>query len=936
MRRLNLNRILFLMPSVLMMAFVFMQCEPGKSLDPTLKPAPTDSSKTPKIEVVSFPTTVLPSDTGSIQLSISDSLSGAALKYAKISITSTRFAILSGASNTALDLDSVPEDGKVSFRIFSSTSGEGSINIKVVSGTSQRNKVITVTVTEKPVAPKINEILPQKLVAKETTLVVFQIVDSAFDKPLSNAVVTISSTLFSIFDSKKGDTVSTDTTGADGKLSFRVLSLIPGTAGTLQVKVKTAAGISRQITYTLSVAEETGTDRPRKMVFTAVRSTLRADGSDSTEIRVLVKDDNNNPLDGEKISFTATGGVVRAEAITDKWGIANSTLKSERVNRSVIVTATLVKTGATAQQTVAFDGVTISIAPQSRILMRDSIDPILFEIRDGGNTPMSGDSLEIVVKGAFKGFAQGEKDSMIIITDTRGQFKTSITSHEAKDVYITARALGAKTQDTVTYTNNTLTLSASKSSLWGDGIDQGSVTATLKDGTGNNINNAELRWTTTFGTFPNKPFVSTVNGAGSIILKSSPGSGLATVNVEAYNKDGSGNRSLLASGAITIPIKALAVARLELKVTPDNIPVKIGEARLIAQAFDSANNVMTGVLVSFRLVKGAGGGDEVITPPVDFTKAGQAEAVLKAGGVISLYRGVKLAAIALDISGTDTLVIASSDTVGLTISGPPSKVSVGVNILKGINENDGTFGLPCAAVVTDVNGNLVADGTPVNFSTTPIAAWYSGPSYRLTDKSPYYELGFDTVWYELPWGDYNNNKKLDPDELKSVRFSNRPARGEDIDGNGVINLPPDSYEDINGNGVWDGTNAEPLVPNAPIDTATGRVPFVDFNKNGKRDTVEPFLSGGDVNHDGICQCTGQLDAQGNLYEETHFGSSSGHPFPGEVSVGVTRQIETVGGKAVTKIIYVQSMATHVSVRLTAESNGIRSFVETYLPIIKEN
>jgi Bacterial Ig-like domain (group 1) len=918
--------------SVLSISFFFalalMSCEPGKSLDPIAK---VDTSRIPKIEVVSFPATVLPTDTGSIQIAISDSITGAALKGARISINSTRFAILSAAGNGALDLDSVPDDGKVSFRIFSSTPGTGTVTIKVTSGTMVRSIPVTTTVTERPVAPKFVETLPQKLVAKESTLVVFQVLDSAQERPLANAVVNISSSVFSIYSPNSKDTLTSDTTGSDGKVSFRVLSLLPGTAGTLQVKVKTAAGISRQITYTLSVAEETSTDRPRKMVFTASRSTLRADGTDSTDLRVLVKDDNNNPLNGEKITFTATGGVVMAEATTDAWGIAIGTLRSERVNRSVIVTATLAKTGITTQQTVAFDGINITIAPYKRVLMVDSINPILFELRDGGGVPMSGDSLEIVVTGANKGFGQSGKDSMIVITDTKGQYRTSVTSHVASSIIITARALGAKTVDTVVYNSNILSISASKLSISGDGIDQSTITANLKTGLGADINGAELRWTTTFGTFTTKPFSTTASGSGVITLKSPRGSGLATVNVEAYQKDGKGNLVLLAGGNITIPVKALVVSRLELKVTPDNIPVKIGETRLIAQAFDSSNNVMTGVLISFRLVTGAGGGDETISPPIDYTKAGQAEATLKAGGVISQYRGVKLAAVALDISGTDTLIIASSDTVGLTVSGPPHRVSVGVNILKGQNENDGTFALPSAAVVTDVNGNLVADGTPVNFSTTPIAAWYPSVTWKGTFDHPYYVLT-DTIWHELEWGDYNNNRKLDADEVPAYGYPKRVARGEDKDGNGFINFGPEGYTDINGNGVWDSAGAEPDVPNVPIDTATGRQPFVDFNLNGIQDSREYFS---DDNGDGKCQCTGQIDANGNLYEETYFGSTSSHPFPGEVAVGVTRQVVTVGGKALTKIVYVQSMARRVSIKLTAESNGIRSTFDVYLPIVKD-
>jgi hypothetical protein len=149
----------------------------------------------------------------------------------------------------------------------------------------------------------------------------------------------------------------------------------------------------------------------------------------------------------------------------------------------------------------------------------------------------------------------------------------------------------------------------------------------------------------------------------------------------------------------------------------------------------------------------------------------------------------------------------------------------------------------------------------------------------------------------------------------------------------VINIPPETFVDINHNGVWDSTNAEPEVQGPGTDTSMPAKSFVDFNRNGKPDTVEPF---NDYNHDGKCQCAGQRDAQGNLYEASIFGSTANHPFPGEVSVGIPRSVVTASGKSVTKITYVQSMARTVEVRVTAESNGISSFVDVWLPIVGDD
>ncbi|MEO7425793.1 MAG: Ig-like domain-containing protein [Fibrobacteria bacterium] len=919
----------------LLMALSLMHCEPGKSLDPTTEPVvtPNDTGKIAKIVVVSAPSSVLPTDTAIVSVHISDTATGDPITGAKLAITSTQFSVLSASSNGPFKLDTVPDDGNVTFRIAGTTTGNGTVNVRVTSGGKQRNLSISVIITEKPVPPKVIESLPKSVSSKDTTAIVFTIIDSAQEKPLANAAVTITSASYTVFGPTGSDTMSSDTTGPDGKAAFRIYTQLTSGTGSLQVKVRTAAGISRSFSYILSVSQDSAKDRPRKMVFTALRSSLRADGTDSTLLRVLVKDENNTPLPNEKLSFSATGGVVMASAVTDEWGMATTILKSERVNKSVVVTATLEKTGATAQQTVSFDGVSIIILPLKRVLMKDGIDPITFELRDGGNVPISGDSLEITAFGAEQGFGQKGLDSMVVVTDTKGQFHTSIFSSKPKDIVIVAKALGAKSEDTVTYSDKVLSLSASKSSISGNGTDKVTITATLRNGSDGAMEDAELRWTTTFGSFTTTPFTKTDgNGVSSIELKSPNGSGLAIVNVEAYSGSGS-SKQLAASGNIPVRVTALKVSRLILKVTPDNIPVKTGETRLIAQAYDSANNYMTGVLVGFKMVQGAGGGDETINPPVDYTKSGLAEATFKAGGVISLYRGVKLAAVALELSGSDTIIIASSDTIGLTVSGPPHRISIGVNILKGENPNDGTFSLPAAAVVTDVNGNLVADGTPVNFSTTPVAAYYAGESWKPINDWPYYALG-DTIWYGLPWTDYNSNMKLDPDEQPSAYDSSRsrPSRGEDKDGNGVINAPPETFIDLNHNGVWDAYNAEPLIQ-GPLDSV-GRAPgFVDFNKNGMRDTIEDFY---DYNNDGKCQCAGQRDAKGNLYEDTYFGSSPNHPFPGEVSVGIPRSINTLGGKATTKITYVQSMALTVGVRITAESNGIQSFVESILPIVKDD
>ena len=215
---------------------------------------------------------------------------------------------------------------------------------------------------------------------------------------------------------------------------------------------------------------------------------------------------------------------------------------------------------------------------------------------------------------------------------------------------------------------------------------------------------------------------------------------------------------------------------------------------------------------------------------------------------------------------------------------------MGVNIEKGLNPEDGTFGLPTAAVVTDVNGNLVADGTPVNFSTTPrrrhllrrILALHRRPGPITSSATP---------WpIPCPGPITTTTGSWIPDEALSAfdLTRSRPARGEDKDGNGFINFPPEPFSDLNGDGSLGLRQCRAPGPVARQRYLGAGPILVDFNKNG--DQGRWWSPYSDFNNDGRCQCTGTRDPAGNLYEQTYFGSTSTHPFPGEVCVGITKQV----------------------------------------------
>ena len=124
------------------------------------------------------------------------------------------------------------------------------------------------------------------------------------------------------------------------------------------------------------------------------------------------------------------------------------------------------------------------------------------------------------------------------------------------------------------------------------------------------------------------------------------------------------------------------------------ISINGSRAMITAVAYDALGNRVKDARISFNIVNGPSGG-EYLDPPVAITgDDGSATSWFVSGKTPSNHRQVCITA------GDFNAV--KSDTVKFTIVGPPHYITVRTNILKGKNPNDGTFALPCAAIVTDI------------------------------------------------------------------------------------------------------------------------------------------------------------------------------------------------------------------------------------------
>ena len=402
----------------------------------------------------------------------------------------------------------------------------------------------------------------------------------------------------------------------------------------------------------------------------------------------------------------------------------------------------------------------------------------------------------------------------------------------------------------------------------------------------------------------------------------------------------------LTTGMFNLYFRANAVKKIDISGTPEVITTDGGRAKIEAYAYDALGNRVKDARISFNIVTGPSGG-EYLDPPVATTgDDGKATTYLISGKTPSNYRQVWITAASFST--------VKSDTVKFTIVGPPRYINIGYNILKGIDNKDGTFSLPCAAIVTDVNGNPVADGTDVTFSLK-ISGYVS---YRKTfNWSPdasdtYCDYEIDSVEYVFPFEDFNDNYHLDPGEDRNR--DGIASRGEDLNGDGIFNPGP-AFEDINGDGIRQFDLGSPVEFFG--DCGSNR-PLSDLNQNGMFDPIEPLLNTeyndlyralrrdsvfyyGPQNTDDSLRLAALLQMDEEYQNQSDVAGgfdidvlNNGVADP-HTAVSITRTVTTVDGKATNSILYAQSDATRIEVMVWAESQGVvtEAPAQLILPIV---
>jgi hypothetical protein len=681
---------------------------------------------------------------------------------------------------------------------------------------------------------------------------------------------------------------------------------------------------------------------------------IAADGTSKSAITAFIKNKSGNPIIGELISFTTNTGMITAEAKTDTDGKAVAYLTSDRRNITATVSAYLNNDPAKRQSlNVEFSGVTISANANPLSISSNGTDTSKLQILlvDAAGMPISAERINIAKQKDATSITSADS-----VTNNRGEARCKISGRgEGRDT-ITIAAAGATTKIVINYSSNILIIDTTAGQpCIANGRDSTRINITyLKGDRKTPVTAATVEIAATIGTI-DTVFAKKVltDNAGTVFfyLKNPSFASTATISVLASKS------TEITSESFNLYFKASKVARIDISGTPEVISTDGGRAKITAVAFDSTGNRIKDARISFNILAGPSGGEH-FDPPVAITADdGSANTWFVSGKTPSNYRQVWIAA--------SDFAVTKSDTVKLTIAGPPRYITIRANILKGKNPNDGTFGLPCAAIVTDINGNPVADGTDVTFSLKVSGYrrnWlYTTWTENGSGASLICERSIDTASDMLPFEDFNDNYKLDPGEDRNGDgFANR---GEDVNGDGVY-LPGPAFEDINGDGI------RQYNPRLPVESKNqcqnGTISFADLNNNDRWDPIEPlanvtYLTSyhrllSDSAFYRYPQITSAQDSA-DFAILAHFDSLY-TTYPGFIpskgiydinsdyngiadpntAISITRTMQTKDGKAVNEIIYGQSDANKIEVMLWAESQGVVTMTpeQLVLPIVSDD
>ena len=472
---------------------------------------------------------------------------------------------------------------------------------------------------------------------------------------------------------------------------------------------------------------------------------ILSDGSDSAMLTAIVRDENNNTVEGVQVIFAADSGslAVTNPAITDANGSVTAELStpSNFQNRTITVTATA-NNDFSDTVTIDVTGTTLQINGPNSLALGD-VGNYNVVLTDAGGTGISGQSIAITS-------ATGNAVSATpLTTDGSGQASFMLTANASGSDTLTAAGLGLTTTHTVVVSSDQFSFTApAANSEFNLNAPATFTVQWLVNGSpvtdGSLINFSATRGTVSAAQ------VATAGGTASItVTATNAGPSVVT----ATNSDGT-------STQIVVEFVATTPAEIELQASPFTVGPQ-EQSALTAIVRDAVGNLVKNQTVTFTLDDVTGGSLSVAQGITN--SQGRVQSFYTSSTQTSASDGVIVTAA---VQGTGL-----NDSVNLTVAERELFISIGTG--NSIEEpNVAQYRVEYVVQVTDAQGNGVEDVT-----------------VQLNLLSLDYRKGFH-AWNGTNW-------------VPQYTVPAPYCADEDANRNGVLDLPG---EDQNGSGLIEAGN----------------------------------------------------------------------------------------------------------------------------------
>ncbi len=544
---------------------------------------------------------------------------------------------------------------------------------------------------------------------------------------------------------------------------------------------------SKQEDNTVEVTLENGVKQTLIVSFVGDSSTAQvdlqksknevvADGNDSATMTATVRDAKGNLLNDVKVTFNVNSAEAKLSQteVNSHDGIATATLTSLK-NGDYRVTAS-VSSGSQANQQVNFIGdqstaaLTLSVPSGDITVTNTAPQHMTATLQDKNGNPLKDKEITFTVPNDVASrfsISNGGKG----MTDSNGVAIASLTGTLAGTHMITARLANSNVSDTQPMTfvadkdSAVVVLQTSKAEIIGNGVDETTLTATVKDPFDNVVKNLSV----VFRTSPADTQLSlntrntNENGIAEVTLK---GTVLGVHTAEAILLNG--NRD---TKTVNIAPDA-SNAQVTLNIPAQQVVTNNSDSvQLTATVKDPSNHPVAGITVNFTMPQDVAANFTLENNGIAITQAnGEAHVTLK-----GKKAGTHMVTATLGNNN-------ASDAQPVTFVADKDSAVVVLQTSKAEIIGNGVDGTTLTATVKDPFDNVVKD-LPVTFSTNPADTQLSQSTSNTNDSGVAEVtlkgtvLGVHTAEATLPNG--NNDTKtvnIAPDTSNAQVTLNIPAQ----------------------------------------------------------------------------------------------------------------------------------------------------------------